>query len=441
MGAFARVCVGQMISLCGSHLTSFVLGLWVYQQTRSATKFSLIAFFAMVPEIALAPLAGALVDRCNRRWVLIGGNTGAAVCTLFLVVLALENQLAVWPIYLAVAVSSAFQAVQYPALSSSIPLWVPERQLSRANALMELGNAIAMIVAPAVAALLLRGIGFRGIFVVDALTFAVVIGTLAVSHFPVYQPSQQEHVSRPSLLKETLRGWHYIQGRRDLLALLILFALTNFAIGIVQVLLPPLVLSFSSALGLGIVMSFAGAGAVVGSLLVSILGAARRKVRTILLLALVQGSVLFLGVLRPGVPLVAGAAFVFSFCAPIIIASSQTIWQTEVEQEMQGRAFAIRKFIAWSSLPIAYLIAGPLADRVFEPLLGPAGSLADTIGALIGTGAGRGIALFFIVLGLLIAATVLAGFRYQPFWTLEQRLLSRSGRTREGESSRPVLVG
>ena len=445
-GAFAAACLGQMVSLCGSHLTSFVLGIWVYQQTRSATKFSLIAFFAIVPEIVLAPIAGAMVDRWNRRWALIAGNAGAALCTLSLIFLALtnhlalESRLAVWPIYVVVAASSAFQAVQYPALSASTALWIPAAQLSRANAMMELGNSIAMIVAPALAAILLGAIGFKGIFVIDVVTFVFAIGTLFFSYFPGHRPASRNETGRSSLLREALQGWQYVKGRRELLALLILFAFTNFATGAVQVLLPPLVLSFASPLALGTVMSFAGGGLVAGSLLVSVFGGPRHKVRAILLCAFGQGMVLFLGVLKPSVPLVAGAALMFSGCAPVIFASSQTIWQTEVEQEIQGRAFAIRRLVAWSSLPAAYLMAGPLADRICEPLMAANGALATTAGALIGTGTGRGIALLFIILGLVIVATVAIGSRYRPFWKLEERLLAKIPKKEEEGNSRPVFV-
>lgn len=440
IGAFAAVCLGQVISLCGSHLTSFVLGIWVYQHTRSATNFALISFFAIVPEIVLSPLAGAMADRWSRRWVLVAGNLGAAICSLALVILALAKQLSVWPIYLIVAANSAFQAVQYPALSASISLWIPEKHLSRANAVVELGNAVAMILAPALAPLLLGFISFRGIFIIDVVTFAFAIATLLLADFSRPLSSQQEHAARHSLLKDALQGWRYVQKRRELMALLILFAVTNFAVGSVQALFPPLVLSFSSTAGLGIVMSFAGGGAIAGGLLLSFLRETRRKIRAILLLVLVQGLVLFLGVLRPGIPLVAAAAFVFSFCVPIIFASSQTIWQTEVEQEMQARAFAIRRLVAWSTLPFAYLIAGPMADRIFEPLMSPGGALAGSAGALIGTGRGRGIALLFILLGLLIVASVLRGFRYKPFWRLEEHLLQAREKRAQQEGSSAAFV-
>lgn len=421
--AFAAVCLGQMISLCGSHLISFVLGVWVYQRTRSATNFALIAFFAIVPEIMLAPIAGAIADRFDRRWVLIIGNLGAAASTLSLLAMAISNQLALGPVYVAVAASSAFLAVQYPALSASIPSWVPEGNLSRANAIVEVGNSIAMVVAPALAPGLFSAIAFKGIFIIAVAGFIFAIAALALSQFPapLHQPRQRTPFS--SLLQDAFEGWKYVQRRHELLALLVLFAVTNFAVGSVQVLLPPFVLSFSSAMGLSIVMSFAGIGAISGGLLLSFLGETRRKIRAILLLVLLQGLVLFLGVLRPGIPLIAGAAFLFSFCVPVMFASSQTIWQTEVEQEMQARAFAIRRLVAWSTLPFAYLIAGPLADRIFEPLMSTGGPLAGSAGALIGSGPGRGIALLFILLGLFIVAAVLGGFRYQPFWKLEEHLL------------------
>ncbi len=440
VSAFVAACFGQMASLCGSHLISFVLGIWIYQQTRSSTSFALIAFFAIVPEIVLSPLAGAIADLWDRRLVMIVGNFGAALSTLSLVAMALTNQLALWPIYLVVAASSAFQAVQYPALSASIPFWIKEGNLSRANAIVEVGNSIAMVIAPALAPVLLGAMGLKGIFSAAAATFVLAITALAVSHFPCPLHSPGHRVDFFSLLRDALEGWNYVQRRRELFALLVLFAVTNFAVGTVQVLLPPFVLSFSSATGLGIVMSSAGSGAIAGGLLLSTLGEIRHKIRLILLLVLGQGMVLFLGVLRPDIPLVAAAAFLFSFGVPIIFASSQTIWQTEVEQEMQGRAFAIRKLVAWSSLPLAYLLAGPLADRVFGPLMMPTGALAPSIGALIGTGTGRGIALLFIILGLLIASAVCVGFRYRPFWQLEEHLLGDPGRQSDNKNSSAVFV-
>ncbi len=420
IGAFTALCLGQMMSLFGSHLTSFALGVWIYQQTKSATNFALISFFAIMPEILLSPAAGAMVDRWDRRWLMIGGNFGAGAATLVLVLLAVAGHVSPWSAYAIVAVSSAFQAVQYPALSASTPLLVPAQHLSRANGVVEFGNAMAMIVAPFTAALFLSAIGLKGIFVINVITFAGAVAALLLSRIPAHGSGER---SRIAWLRQAIEGWTYIKDRKEFLGLLLLFAAINFAFGTVQVLLPPLVLGFATPVALGTVMSCAGAGLLTGSLLISIMGAPRRKVSAVLFLALGQGLVLFLGVSRLSVPLVSGAAWLFSICTIAIFVISQTIWQTQIPQEIQGRAFAIRRLISWSTLPVAYLSAGPLADKVFEPLLAPKGILAGSVGPLIGTGQGRGIALLFVLMGGLLIATVCVASFYRPFWALQSRML------------------
>jgi DHA3 family macrolide efflux protein-like MFS transporter len=425
-GAFTALCLGQMVSLFGSNLTSFVLGVWIYQQTKSATDFALISFFAVMPEILLSPVAGAMVDRWDRRWLMIAGNFGAGVATSLLILLAVAGRLSAFSAYVIVGISSAFQAVQYPALSSATPLLVPAEHLSRANGAVEFGNAIAVVVAPFTAALFLSALGLKGVFAVNVITLGVAILALLLSRIPapLYGPGKASAVG---LLRQAIEGWTYIRVRKEFLGLLLLFAAINFAFGTVQVLLPPLVLSFASSLALGTVMSCAGIGLLAGSLLISFLGAPRRKVTAILLLAFAQGLVLFLGVSRLSVSLVSGAALLFSICTMGIYIISQTIWQTQIPQKIQGRAFAIRRLISWSTLPVAYLSAGPLADRIFEPLLAPGGRLASSIGSLIGTGQGRGIALLFVLMGAVLITTACVASFYRPFWELQSRMLRPGG--------------
>lgn len=420
--AFAALCLGQMVSLFGSHLTSFVLGIWVYQQTKSATNFALISFFASIPELIFAPLAGAMADRSDRRWLMIFGNLGAALATFTLILFATSGRMVIWLVYVVVALNSAFQAVQYPALSASTPLLVPSRHLSRANGALEFGNALAFIVAPVTAAFCLASIGFSGVFLLNVITFAFAIAVLLISRIPF--PLISSGAAKASgLLRQAGEGWRYIKERPEFLGLIILFAAINFAFGTVQVLLPPLILGFASSLALGTVMSCAGSGSLGGSLLIMLLGAPKRKVRAMLLLAFTQGLVLFLGVWRLNLPLIGAATFLFSVCAISNFVISQTIWQTEIPQEIQGRAFAIRRLIVWSTLPVAYLVAGPLADKVFEPMLASTGLLATSVGSMIGTGPGRGIAFLFVVMGGVMVTVVCIASHYGPFWELESRML------------------
>ena len=420
--AFGVVWIGQVVSLFGSNLAGFVLGVWVYQQTKSVTAFSLISLLTVLPEIALLPVAGVIVDRFDRRLVMLLGVLGSGLCGVVLAALAVMGQLQLWHIYLMLMVSSAFESVQFLALSASITLLVSRHNLSRANGMVSLGTSIAMVAAPVLAGVFLQVLGLTKVLLINVAAYAFAVLTLCVVRIARPEKSFQTDEAPRSFWREAAQVWRYVTGQHELMALLVLFAITNFSTGMVQVLLPPYILSFKTPEALGTIMSAGGVGVVAGSVLLSIWAGPRRKMRAIFVVSFIRGVVLFLAVLQPSAVLIGAAAFIFLFCDPFIFTCSQTIWQTKVPADVQGRAFAIRRLVAWSTLPLAYLVAGPLADQVFEPWMAEQGPLARVVGGLFGTGPGRGIAVLFIVLGLLTVIAVAAGFLYQPLRDLEDRL-------------------
>jgi DHA3 family macrolide efflux protein-like MFS transporter len=297
---------------------------------------------------------------------------------------------------------------------------VPKEQLGRANGLIQLSEGVAQIVAPLLAGFIVVTMGLTTVLFIDYLTFLFAVMTLllvSVPHLPPAETSQQE---RRPFYKDAMFGWSYIFGHRGLLGLLIFITVANFVIGIVQVLLTPLVLTFASADVVGVVLTAAGLGFLLGSVIMSVWGGPRWKVVGILGFSFVQGLVLLLGGFQPNVWLVAGAAAILMFNEPLIMACSQTIWQRMVAPEIQGRVFAARRMLAWSAGPIAFLLAGPLADYVFEPLLAPRGMLSTSIGAVIGVGAGRGIGLLYMILGVVLMAAVVVAALYTPLRTMER---------------------
>jgi DHA3 family macrolide efflux protein-like MFS transporter len=179
------------------------------------------------------------------------------------------------------------------------------------------------------------------------------------------------------------------------------------------VMVTPLVLSFASPAELGVVLGLGSAGSLVGGIVMTAWGGGKKqKMNLILGLAPVLGLGLFLMGLRPSVPLIAVGYLLFFFVIPVLNASHMAIWQNKVEPDVQGRVFAMRRLVFQTSYPIAFLAAGPLADRVFEPLLAPGGPLADSVGTLIGVGDGRGIGLLFMTMGCLLITAALAGFLF-----------------------------
>ena len=422
-GTFAALVVGEVVSFFGSNLTSFVLGVWVFQATGSATQFSFIAFFSILPEILLAPIAGTLVDRWNRRSALLLSDAGAAVGTLLLAVFLWTDLLQVWHIFIVVILTSAFESFQAPAFQAAIPQLVPRKHLVRANGLASMSQSGAALLAPLAAGAFLDTIGLKGVLVLDLATFSFAVAVLLVIRIPDVRRSEAgSRTTKGGFAEEFLLGWRFLRPHRGFLALMAFFAVTNFYLAMVGVLLTPLVLGFTSATALGTIVSVGAGGVLAGSLVITAWGSPRRKVRSICLFFLGQGAVLFLGGLQPSLPLIAGATFTFSFFTPMLSACAQALWQSKVPEDLQGRIYAVRRIVAYSAMPLSYLLAGPLVDFVFEPLMSLEGPLASSVGRWIGTGSGRGVGLLFISLGLAVFAVVVVAYSYRPLRCLEDEI-------------------
>jgi MFS family permease len=422
MTAFLVIWAGQVVSVLGSYLTGFALAVGIYQQTGSATLFALITLVTTVPGMLLLPFAGALVDRWDRRWAMIVSDSGAGIATLALALLIWRGRLELWQIYVLMSVISTFSALRWPAFTAATTMLVPSRHLGRAAGLNQLGEAAAQILSPLLAGALVVTIGRQGVVLIDFASYLFAIATLLVVRIPRPLASTVDGPAKGSLWQEARSGWSFIRERPGLLAVLTLFAVTNSGLGLVQVLLSPMILSFASPDVLGRVLTVAGCGMLVGGLVMSAWGGPRRRVAGILGFLLLQGLILPLGGLRASALLIAAGAFLYLLAMPVIVGTSQAIWQSKVPPGLQGRVFAVRRMVAISTLPLAYLSAGPLADRVFEPLMAVGGPLAGSVGLVIGVGKGRGIALMFIATGVFIVLAVAAASRFPRLVRLESEL-------------------
>jgi len=184
MTTFTVVWLGQFVSLLGSGLTSFALGVWVFEHTASITQFSLLGLCAVLPRVVLSPLAGTMVDRWDRRWAMIVSDVGAGLSTLALVLLLLFNRLEVWHVYLVVATGAACGTVQWLAYTAVTSLLVPRQNLGRANGMMQFGRAVSDILAPGLAGFLTSAIRLEGVILIDVATFVFAVGTLLLVRFP-----------------------------------------------------------------------------------------------------------------------------------------------------------------------------------------------------------------------------------------------------------------
>ena len=426
MKTFLVIWIGQLISLIGSGLTGFALSVWMFEQTGQATPIALNALFFNLPRVILSPIAGSVADRYNRRVILILADCGAALATLAVAIILFSGNLQVWHIYLTTAISSAFGAFQEPAYRASITMLVPKKDLARAGGIQQIGFAVQSILTPLIASLLYLAIGLEGVILVDFVTFFIAIGALLVVRIPQPKATTESGQigEKQSMWQDTLFGWRYLRKRPGLFGLLWYYAVVNFFLSLSGVLMLPLVLSFGAATDIGVIQMAGGAAMLIGGLVIGVWGGPKKRLIWGVVAAIaLSGFGYFLAGLRPITWLIGTAQFVILFFIPISAALSQAVWQKKVAPEIQGRVFATRAMIAYLIMPLANLAAGPLADQVFEPLLQDGGALSGSfVAGLVGVGAGRGIALIFIVSAIFLWTSSAYAFANPRIRNLEDEI-------------------
>jgi DHA3 family macrolide efflux protein-like MFS transporter len=412
MRAFMIVWAGQVASLLGSAMTQFALTIWAYQLTGSATALGLVAFFGFAPMLVFGPVAGALVDRWNRKLVMMLSDLGAGVSTVAIFLLYLSGGLQIWHVCVAAVVSGVFAAFQWPAYSAAISTMLPKEQYARANGLLGLADSVSGVLAPIFALGVLGVFGSRGVLMIDIITFVLAVGALLVIHVPQPERTETGAEAKGSLWKESIYGFHYIGRRPSLLGLQITFLFINLTISLAFTILAPMLLARTSTNQgvLATVQSFGALGGVIGGLILSAWGGPRRRIYAVLL-GIVSLSVMqiILGMGQQQIFWIIGM-FGFSVVIPILNGSSQALWQSKVAPDVQGRVFAARRMMGQFTKPLAMLMAGPLADYFFEPAMQKGRLLAPFFGSLVGTGPGAGMALMFVIFGVCGIWVGIAGF-------------------------------
>ena len=415
MPAFLIVWIGQVISVLATNMTQFALTIWVYEKTGSVTALALQHVFFITPFLIISPLAGALVDRHNRKRMMMVSDVAAGLGTLFLLAMQALGALQVWHLYAAALVAGVGTAFQWPAYSASISLMVPKAQLGRANGLMSLMDMGPGVLAPLLAGTLLPLIGLTGIMTIDVVTFLLAVGALALVFVPQPPPTTAGAQGRGSLLHESAFGLRYILARPSLLGLQLVFFFGNFFSGLGFTVVAPMVLARTgnNEVIFGTWQSVSSVGGVAGGLLLGAWGGFKRRVHGVLL-GWIIGSLFgqILTGLGTSLPVWAVAGFIGSLIIPILNGSNQAIWQAKVAPDVQGRVFATRRLIAWLTTPLTPLLAGVLADRVLEPGLAVGGPLVGAFSWLVGSGPGAGLALLVITTGVLAGTVGLLGYLF-----------------------------
>jgi MFS family permease len=365
MRGFTILWLGQIISLLGSAMTWFAFTIWAWKLTGRVSALSTITFFAFLPTVLLAPVAGAFVDRWNRKLVMLLSDAATAIGTLAALILYSTNQLQLWHIYAIGILAGFFTAFQYPAYSAAVTTMLPKEQFARAGGMLGLATAVSTVFAPPLAAILLNVIDMRGIMVIDLVTFLAAFASLTMIHIPQPIATTIGSESRGNLRREILFGFHYINQRKSLVSLTKLFIAGNFFIAIGATLMAPLILSatHNNASAWATVQSMGAVGGLVGGGLLSLWGGPKIRIQGILLggIGACLLGILWLG-LSQAILFWRIGAFFFSFFEPFVEGGNLAVWQSKVEADAQGRVLSARHLLVQIPYLIGVFISGYLAE-------------------------------------------------------------------------------
>ena len=365
MRRFAIIWFGQVVSLLGSAMTWFAFTIWAWEKTGKASALATISFFAFLPTVLLMPLAGAFVDRWNRKLVMLLSDLATAIGTLTIFLIYTFGTLQLWHIYVVSILAGFFTAFQYPAYAAAVTTLLSKEDYARAQGMLGSSRALSGILAPIFAAALLGLIGLRGIMLIDLTTFLFAFGTLIFIPIPRPKQTKVGLQSKGTLWQEIRFGFRYIQERESLRSLTVLFMLVSIFLAIGATLTAPLILSLtnSSESALATVQSLGAVGGIAGGVILGLWGGTKHRIHNVLLggAGACALGILWLG-LSQTIFYWAIGNFFFAFFEPFVEGGNLAIWQTKVEADVQGRVFSARQLLVQLPYLFGILSAGYLAE-------------------------------------------------------------------------------
>lgn len=406
---FIFIWAGQFLSVLGSGISTFGLSVWLYDKTGAATPFAMAFLCSILPSLVFAPLAGSVADRKRRKAVIMITDSLDALLKLVLVVLLFTDIMQIWMVYPLMIVSSTLSTFQSPAFSASIPMLVEKEHLSRANGMRQLSGAVQSMLAPVLAGALYPFLHVEGLLIVDLGSYLFAIVTIAVVTVP--QPKLAPEASKAlwsTAIGDFVAALRYLRRLPRLLSNILVFAVVNFIANLSIILVAPMILSNYDAAIYGLFETINGVSMIVGGLVASLLPSPKNKFATIYAMLIVSGIGLIIGGLSPNWLVIAGGMILFTLFIPYVNSLTQTMLQTMVDSTMLGRVDAATGVLCQMVMPISALLAGPLADNLFGPMMAENGVLGTSlVGRLIGTGTDRGAAVVFLLCGFMLCVLCL----------------------------------
>ena len=393
--------IGQFVSQFGSKLTSFGLVLWSYKQSGSVLSMSLLTVCYLVPEVMLSFISGAISDRWNKKRIMLVSDAIAAFFSICVITMLFSGTLRIEYLYLINFFLGVTDSFQFPASAVTISLIVPKEDYMKISGISSFFASFIGIFAPIVATTLYAFLGLKVIILIDLVTFLFAFLTLALGvHIPDHISPERE---KKSLLSECIFGIRYLITRKDIFNLVLFMGFVNLVAAIYNTNLAPMILlrNGNNDVQLGIVSSAISVAGLIGSIFVSRMPAPKKRIT--LILNIMTFSFLFCnGLLGIGRNYYVWTLAVLggNVLIPFLTANVEYIMRIGIPIELQGRVFAARNTLQYTSIPVGNLLCGILADKVFIPYMRTS-NLKPIWKVLVGTGDGAGLGLLYLCIAFI----------------------------------------
>ncbi len=392
---------GELISSVGGGLTSFGLGVYVFNKTGSAAGMAMVTLFGFLPTFLLGIPAGVLADRYDRRLLMMAGDGLSALGVLYILISMMRGDATLMQICIGVLISAVFSALLEPSYRATITDILTEEEYSKAGGLVSLAGSARYLISPMIAGFLLTVSDVKLLLIIDICTFFLTVICVAIVRGSIdAKPAEDQTPFTASLVE----GWHVITKKRGVIVLVIVSSLITLFMGMFQILAEPFVLSSYDAKTLGVTETICACGMLVTALYLGIRGIKKGFSKKLAISLMCAGVFIFFFGLSKSIVLICTFGFLFFAALPVANNCLDYLVRTNIPAEVQGRAWGLIGFISQLGYVFAY---------------GLSGVAADAAGHFTGTGVGHGSALVIMFAGALMILVAGSMFMMKSIHSLE----------------------
>ena len=410
---------GQTLSWTGSAMSFFAIGVWIFETTGRASALSTILFTVGIVGVVTGPFGGVLADRFPRKQLIISFDLVIAFLMCVIGYFAINDKLTIAMLIPFALAFGIFEIAHWTTWSAFLGDVVKKQHVTKISALFESAEAFSVLLGPIGGALIYSYFGLSGVILVDLIT--CFIGIVTISLFKSEKQIKKTKLSFKNIYSDLHEAYVWLKNQKGLLALVSILSISNFFWGFTTVLLPPIVLTFSDARGLGIIESTIGLAFLVGSIIsLRYSEYLQGNIKLAIQCGLLGGISMIFGSLRPSIFLLCIFGIISGVSGTVQYTISSGAWLAITNSDIRGRALALRGTIAQMLRPIGVLIAGPLGDYLefsFYP------DNIELLSPIIGTGPGRGYALLFLLVGTLYIFVWLINYQNKNLKSLSNQVL------------------